>query len=194
MISFVVSAYNNIDALMCCLYSLKCQTVTDWEAIVMHRDPTPRNAAEHRITIERLNDHRIKYQLTVAPGLYEAAEEGAAMAKGDWVCFPSDDSYYVPQFIEIVLKTARDTNADLVYADMVYDSRWNGRCYSVLESLPACNFIDKTSFVLKKTWLRPFPSKVPAPERSPSDGLLIDELVKDGIRHAKAPGILLVHN
>lgn len=195
-ITFIVCAHDEPDTLTCCLYSLKCQSFKDFDVIVTDRMSTPNNAAHQKRIVERMQDKRFTYMFTEAPDIYTAAEEAAKHAKGEYLCFPSADSYYVPLFAETVLKVAEQTNADMVYCDMLYDPRYNRFCYDVMTTAPALYFIDKTGFIVKKEWLEkvPFPGKAPVPSRTPSDGLFIDEIVRQGAKCEKAPGVMIVHN
>lgn len=195
MITYIVCCHDEPYQLTCLLYSLKCQTNGNFEVIVTDRDSSPNNAAHQKLIVERMYDKRFSYTFTKAPDIYSAAEEAAPKAKGDFLCFPSADGYYVPGFTQVMLDTAKEQNADLVYCDMLYDPRMFG-VYDVLDVAPQTYRIDKTGFIVKKEWLLkiPFPGKEPAPGRTPSDGLFIEELIKAGIRHAKAPGVLVVHN
>lgn len=122
---------------------------------------------------------------------YESANHMAPYATGDWLCFPSDDSLYVQGFSRIMLETAERTGADMVYCDCVYhrpdSSHW--KPYTVLDVQPSIGRIDKTCFILRRELFNGFP---PHP-RGYCDGALIEQLVSDGVRHAKAPGILVVH-
>ena len=129
-----------------------------------------------------------------AGGCYESAnmvcERG--IPQGDWLCFPSDDSLYVSQFGRIMLETASREKAELVYCDCVYkqgtlDTGWPA--YSVLNVSARMGRIDKTCFIVKRELFKGFP---PHPQDY-RDGALIEELVKRGVRHAKAPGVLVVH-
>jgi hypothetical protein len=122
---------------------------------------------------------------------YESAAMAADRALGDWLCFPSDDSLYVQGFSRIMLETAEREKADLVYCDCVYHRpdapHW--KPYTVLNVEPRMGKIDKTCFILRRKLFKGFP---PHP-KGWSDGALIEQLVRDGVRYAKAPGVLVVH-
>lgn len=114
------------------------------------------------------------------------------IVRGNWLCFPSDDSLYVQGFSRIMLETAERTGADLVYCDCVYKTgseKNNWPPYSVLNVEPRMGKIDKTCFILRRELFKGFP---PHPKFW-CDGALIEQLVLQGVRHAKAPGCLVVH-
>jgi hypothetical protein len=111
---------------------------------------------------------------------------------GDWLCFPSDDSLYVADFQRIMIETAVRTQADLVYCDMVYkcgSEQNDWKPYSVLESEPRMGRIDKTNFIIRRELFKGFP---PHP-RNWRDGALIEQVIRDGAKPAKAPGVLVLH-
>ncbi len=123
---------------------------------------------------------------------YKSANLIAPKADGDWLCFPSDDSLYVADFQKIMIETAVRERADLVYCDMVYKcgSEKNGwKPYSVLNSEPRMGKIDKTNFIIRRELFKGFP---PHP-RNWRDGALIEQVIRDGAKATKAPGILVVH-
>jgi hypothetical protein len=92
-----------------------------------------------------------------------------------------------------MLKAAREQNLDLVYADQIYNGRWESEPYHLMGVQAKLNSIDKTGFLLKRSLFLGFPDKGDGGSCA-ADGLLIDRLVNQGIRHGYAPGILSVHN
>lgn len=123
---------------------------------------------------------------------YDSANMVAPTTKGEWLCFPSDDSLYVQGFSEVMVDTANRTRADLVYCDCIYrQEKTAGKwpAYTVLETQPRMGRIDKTCFIVRRELFKGFP---PHP-KGWRDGALIEQLVGDDVRHAKAPGVLVVH-
>lgn len=190
MISYIVSAYDCPDDLNACLSTLVLQ---QWprEIIICgnHTDDDMLVACgviadEYGATLK--NTGRLG-----AKTCYESAEMVASQANGEWLCFPSDDSLYVRDFSRVMLETAEREKADLVYCDCVYhrphEARW--KPYSVLNVQPRTGRIDKTCFILRRELFNGFPPH-PMDWR---DGALIDRLVRNDVRHAKAPGTLVVH-
>ena len=195
-ITYLISAYNRPDHLACCLYSLKIQTDRDFEAIVVDNSTHSQAIARNREAVHNLLDHRFHYRHVGTPGAYHAIEAAIPLATGDYLCFPSDDSYYVPTFAHALLTAARSTTPpnppyDLVYSDMLYDERMFGDRYDVLTVYPRLGSIDKTGFILARHKFQPFPDKGP---NSCSDGYLIDKLIREGITHTKVPGVFVVHS
>jgi hypothetical protein len=142
-----------------------------------------------------VGDDRISYLYTGKDSRspYHSAEAGARVSESIWLAFPSDDSYFVPEFLERMLEFVDDV--DLRYCDILYDRRLAGR-RGVLCTEPRVCAIDKTSFLVRREWFdkvggfagenRPFPC--------PADGEFIEKLVAAGARHERVAECLLVHN
>lgn len=200
MISFIVTAYNRPLALRTCLSSLCQQTNDQWEVAVMDNSVPGSDLDEHARLCEM--DRRIRYHY-VRPlteigsnksghthSLYKATEIGVERTSGWWLCFPSDDSYYCPWFAERMLHAATKAAWDLVYCDIVMGG---SKEHHVLEASPRACCIDKTSFLLRRSWFQGF-SQGHGESYPQADGLMIEELVRRGIRHGRVPEVLVVHN
>ena len=186
-VSYIVSAYDRPELLRCCLASLAAQTDRNREIIVADNSP----AQVNRRIAEQFD---VRYFHTNMFDCYWAAEWVVAHeARGEWLCFPSDDSYYAPIFQETLLDTADKNGWQLVYCDMVYDRRIGGR-YSVLNVEPRLDHIDKTGFLLNRGWWIGFPDKPSRPGPCAADGMMIDRIMATRIRHGKVPEVLVVHN
>ena len=203
-ISFIVSAFNRPDHLRCCLASLALQGGSH-EIIVADNSMDSCIRYLHEGIAARFD---ARWMPTEQPSSYHSAELVAPLTIGEWLCFPSDDSYYVPHFSDRMLSFAARHGWDLVYSDTAYD--WSGHfplnhpklIDGVLRVEPRVNWIDKTSFMIKRQWMvndetketiAPFPGKNGSLPTA-SDGLFIESLRRKGIRHGKAPGVMVVHN
>ena len=143
----IVTSFERPDELEVCLGSLRNQRRSsdrhskfDIEIIV-----TDNTVAYFvRKDIERVcNDMWCDYVYTNTTDCYTAAERVIDDAKGDFLCFPSDDNYYVPEFAYRMLKKA-DEGYDFVYCDMLYDPRPQYRdVYTVHSCSPKLCHIDK---------------------------------------------------
>lgn len=192
MISYIVSVYDRTKSLNACLATLDVQEGKK-EVLVCCNSTSQTIVLEcQRICLR----YEVNLRLTGfdgAHGCYESADMTAPLAKGEWLCFPSDDSLYVEDFSRIMLQTASSTKADLVYCDCLYkagsdkSSLWPS--YTVMNVEPRLERIDKTCFILRRELFKGFP-----PHRMDwRDGQLINDLVAQGVRHAKAPRVLCVH-
>lgn len=191
MISYIVSAYDRPVQLIGCLASLLSQSHQDFEIIVTDNASDSYSNSRAVTKVCGFVD-RVLYLHTRMETCYHSAEHAVlSAAKGEWLCFPSDDSYYVPDFAKLMLEAS--VNRDLVYCDCIYDPR-RGGTYSVLDTSPNMGYIDKTNFIVRKEWfvkVGGFPEKAPG---SCSDGLFIQNVVAAGARHGKASGVLCFHN
>src|SRR5271163_220379 len=124
-VTYVVSAFDRPRFLRCCLASLQVQTDPDFEAIVACNAPDPVLQFE-QLEIVNAMDRRFSFVDTdvvnagplgsPAWDCYWSAEWVVEnLAKGEYICLPSDDSYYVPIFQEAMLAKARAENLGLVY-------------------------------------------------------------------------------
>jgi hypothetical protein len=179
------------------LHSLAVQTYPDFEAIITDNSSIETQLLNRR-TVTELRDARFRHidtsALVEVKDCYWTAEWAVANeCRGDWLCFPSDDSYYVPCFAETLIKAAEMNRWELVYCNMLYDARFNGQFYAPVNVQPMKNSIDKTGFLLKRNRFRTFPGKV-LEGPCKADGELIESLLEEGIYHGKVPDFLMVHN
>lgn len=188
-ISFIVSAFDRPIALLGCIASLKLQTHKNIEIIITDNGDSNIVCEFNRDYVEIDDIFDVKYVETLGPTCYHSAEVGAQYARGRYLCFPSDDSYYCPPFAEEMLKAADLNNWDLVYCEMLHSFR--GSKYAVLGTEARLNRIDKTGFLVKRELFPGFPDKTGGD--CAADGLLIERLVRSGIRHGKVDSCLVVH-
>lgn len=197
-VTYVVSAYDRPQSLRMTLASLQCQTDHDFEVIVADNNPDLRYCDNMYMTHD-MRDSRFRYMNTsrvfdVLRDCYWSAEWVVENhAKGEFFCFPSDDSYYVPVFQETLLKAAREFDFQLCFCDMLYDRRIGGR-YSVLDVQPVSCAIDKTGFLIRRDVWIGFPTKPTELRSSCADGEMIAEVVRRGARHGKVAECLVCHN
>lgn len=200
-ISYIVSAFNRPMMLKTCLASLTSQ-VSEHNREIIVTD----NTLDIDISVAHsfiCSYFGVRYIRTMAESCYHSAEMGAALATNEWLCFPSDDSYYVPLFESKMLNFAAMYNWDLVYCDLIYELHriGQGQGYKVLDVQPKWCHIDKTCFVLRRHLFESFPDKGKDglyrenSTSSGSDGYLIESLVaRPGLRHGKVVEVLAVHN
>ena len=191
-LSFVVSAFDRPDMLLGCLASLHVQVHKSIEVIVTDNSADEVIQHRHQAACAQFG---ARYLNTREKTCYHSAEVGARVAVGDFLCFPSDDSYYVPTFAYRMLKEAQERHLDLVYCGMIFG---RGRVapkspYTLLLPRPRMGCIDKTGFILRRNKFKRFPGKSDGAPCG-ADGLLIEELARSCIRHGLLADILAVHN
>jgi len=208
-VSYIVSAYDRPEMLRCCLASLAVQTDGDFEVLVADNAPTFKQQVLNDTAAMHLNDGRFRHYDTdcvktcAGWDCYHSAEYVARhWAKGEWVCFPSDDSYYVPIFQEVMLYQANGLGRDMVYCDWLCDRRGHGEGfgpgrYHWVNAEAKISRIDKTGFLVKRALFVDigFPGKnMDEVKPCAADGELIEGLVRRGVPHCKVNEILMVHN
>ena len=186
--SFIISVFDRPKHLRCLLASLAIQDEPDFEAFVTDNSEDGRSAA----VVSDMHDLRFRHVHTgimiASRNCCDAANLVASQAQGEYLCFPSDDDYYVPAFLRLMLTQ----KTDIIYCDMVYDPRLSKKKeYSVINVRPQVGKIDKGGYLIRRSKFRPFPWEKWV---ITADGVLIEELIKDGLSHAKVPGVLWVHN
>jgi hypothetical protein len=124
---------------------------------------------------------------------YESSDMLAKLATGDFLCFASDDGYYVPVFAETMERKAVRESLDLVYCDMVWGHTEPRESYVHLDVIPVAGRIDKTGFIVRRELFKGFPGMAPR-EPSCDDGRLVEQLIAAGARHGKVNEILVVHS
>jgi len=171
------------------------QTSQDFEVIVTDNSRGPAAVAQQKITEQY--GPRFRYMNTgaVARDCYESANFGAGQASGEYLCFPSDDGYYAPRFLELMLR--HGSLYDLIYCDCI----WDGRGYGAGEELihlvtePRRGKIDKGGFlVARDAFIKAGRFLGPYGIDRAEDGRLIEHLVANGCRHRKVDITGWIHN
>lgn len=184
-LSFIISTFNRPQTLLACLNCLALQTARDSECIVTDNSTDDILASQNEYYAKMA---KAGYLRTRFEECYSSAEEGVKMATGKWLCFPSDDNWYCNLFSETMLRHAESNHLDFVYCDCLYGRP--GQIPQLFITQPRVNEIDKGGFCVKRELFKEFPGKA---KISCSDGYFIEQLVKSGRKHGKAPGILWCH-
>jgi hypothetical protein len=140
--------------------------------------------------------HEAVYHPTRTSGCYTAANMVAPQIGTDFVCFPSDDGWYAPEFAARMLRAAEADNADLVHCDMLHDPSWRGSGrYTVVETRPEVNWVDKGGFIVRADLFRSLLGfRVADPEvRCAADGAFVEAAVRSGARVARVPEVMFFH-
>lgn len=190
-LSCVVSSYDRPADLAVCLGSLRLQRhIGSRELYPVEIVVTDNSPAE--INRRVAEQFQVIYLPTHTACPYSAAELGVEVATGEYVCFPSDDNYYVPEFAARMMRMADNQQLDFVHCDMLYDPRMGGNYAPIPTSLQVGG-IDKGGFCLRRSLFQSiggFPGKTGG--ASCSDGLLA-EAIAPICRHARLPELLWFH-
>ena len=112
-VSVIVTVYNVEKYIRRCIESIQKQTIKDIEIIVVD-DGTPDNSMS---IVEEIahNDDRIKIiRHEKNMGLMWARKTGYTAANGEYIAFCDSDDYLPENSIELLLKEAEETQADIV--------------------------------------------------------------------------------
>lgn len=120
-ISIVVPVYNVEQYLPAALDSLRAQTCPDWEAILVD-DGSPDGCGALCDAAAR-QDARFRVIHQKNAGVGAARNAGLAAARGTYVQFLDSDDALEPQMVEVLCRTARQTDADLILFGS-YDDRY----------------------------------------------------------------------
>ena len=111
-ISIIIPFYNVENYIEKCIKSVKNQTFTDFECILID-DESPDNSKQ---IAEKLieNDSRFKIISQLNKGLGGARNTGLDNAKGEWVVFLDSDDYWERDFLQIMYEKATKYKADII--------------------------------------------------------------------------------
>lgn len=188
-VSFIVSSRGRPLELRSCLASLALQD-PPFEVFVAATSENPHTIENVRKVCDFMGMTLIE---TGEDNIFKATASVIPKTTGEWLVFPNDDCYLVPAFNRYMLTAACANDWDLVYCDCLYDPRMFGH-YDVFEVKPKACRIDKVCIMLRKAKFEAFPWLNHPTLWVMSDSLLAQSLVKNGIAHGKAPGVMAVHN
>ena len=111
-ISIIIPFYNVENYIAKCINSVKNQTFTDFECILIDDESpdTSKQIAEQIIQ----NDKRFRVISQLNKGLGGARNTGLDNAKGEWVVFLDSDDYWERDFLRIMYEKATKYNADII--------------------------------------------------------------------------------
>ena len=118
MVSFNIPVYNTSKKLKRCLRSVLGQTYKDWECIVVN------NFSTDMVTIKLLKQWKsqtpniIFVDKMTNEGVDKARFTGISMVKGDYVTFVDSDDWLDLNSLEVLVRKAEATGADLVVGQM----------------------------------------------------------------------------
>lgn len=155
LITVVIVSYRQPVQLKILLLSLACQTLQNFDVIVLHDGPdAATSAAVDSLRSEHLS--RIRY--------YESSDRfndyghslrdiGITMAAGEYILITNGDNYYSPRLMEFVTEAIERENWDIVMWDMVHSHPGAGGrnlgAYAPFGTLPLPRRMDMGCFVVK---------------------------------------------
>ncbi len=132
-VSIIVPVYNCEDYLERCLDSIKGQTLTDWECIVIDDGSSDNSGA----VLERYasKDSRFRVIHQENRGVSAARNAGLDVAAGEYVGFVDSDDWIESDMFSILYKEALDTGSDIAVCSVC--GRSSGKHREVLSSKEA---------------------------------------------------------
>jgi len=111
-ISIIIPVYNVKEYLRRCFDSIRDQTFSSYEVIVVDDGSTDGSG----LLCDELGarDARIRILHQENGGLSAARNAGLAQATGEYIAFVDSDDYVMPEFLERLVKTAEAQDADIV--------------------------------------------------------------------------------
>jgi glycosyltransferase involved in cell wall biosynthesis len=114
LVSVLIPTRDRPDMLREALRSVRAQTFTDYEIVVVVNGPdNPQTAA----TLEAANAAGCIVIRVERAGIGPALNAGVRAARGRWIAFLDDDDLWLPNKLEVQLKVADAAAADLVFCD-----------------------------------------------------------------------------
>lgn len=113
-VSVIVPIYNAEKYLKQCLDSIKDQTLTDIEVIMIDDGSTDRSA---EISKQFLADSRFSYYHKENEGLAAARADGIARANGEYLGFIDSDDWIEPDMYEKMYNAAKSNDSDIVFCN-----------------------------------------------------------------------------
>lgn len=118
-ISIIVPVYKAELYISRCLDSIRYQTFTDWECILVDDGSPDKSGA--LCDEYALNDSRFRAFHKINEGVSSTRQFGLDLAKGDFIIHVDPDDWIEPQMLELLYNRAVNQNADLVICDIIKD-------------------------------------------------------------------------
>lgn len=147
-IEFIIPTYSRTNHLKTIVCSLLAQTSPNWKAHIVADCPEEEVQTELTEFVKYINDERVK--LTILPQRYNdwghtPRQYGLDNATEEWVIMTGEDNYYVPIFVEEMLRESIDFH--FVFCDLVHN--WMRQDYIPLKSSLKLGGIDIGNFMTK---------------------------------------------
>lgn len=188
-IEFVIPTYNRPDNLMVILSSLVCQTNQNWTAHVVIDGITNEFKKVKDIFQDNKQIRFSHLQERTNDWGHSPRQYGLDHATEEWVLMTGDDNYYVPVFVDEMLKNSKDTH--FVYCNMVHN--WVKNDYIPVDSEPKLFRIDIGNFMVKTELGKTIKLQK---DKNEADGIFVEEFIKKypNQKPKKVNKLLYVHN
>lgn len=198
-LTVICVAYKRYKEIPILIYSLLAQTLQNFKLVVLHdgydeamhellegfKSKHP-EVIDYVFTKERYNDwgHTLR-------------DIGIQMADTEYLLITNDDNYYCPVFVENMFSAFQANQADIVMCDMIHSHNQPGGRhqppYSLFQTAPQRCSMDIGCFIARTALAK----KVGFRDKGhDADATYFEDLImaQPGIRIAKVPQVLFVHN
>lgn len=117
-VSVIVPVYNVEEYIEKCLLSIKNQTLSDFECLIIN-DGTKDNSIDVAKNVVG-DDERFKFFDKENGGLSDARNYGIEKASGEYLCFIDSDDYIDENLLELTYNMGKEYDSDIVCFDMYY--------------------------------------------------------------------------
>ncbi|MDP4620016.1 MAG: glycosyltransferase family 2 protein [Sediminibacterium sp.] len=106
ILSIIICSYNRASYISDALTSLYCQSagLNEFEVIIVDNNSTDNTKEVYAIWRQTNTNGQFTFISETKQGASFARNNGAAIAKGEWVCFMDDDAVATPNYVENFLK------------------------------------------------------------------------------------------
>jgi len=116
LISVIVPVYDMEKYLDECVVSILGQTYSNFELVLV--DDGSKDSSGAMIDAWGKKDDRVIAIHKPNGGISSARNRGIDIAKGEYLVFVDSDDYVAPEYLEVLLQTAKDANADMAMCGM----------------------------------------------------------------------------
>ena len=120
-VSIIMPAYNTEEYIEEAIESVIQQTFTEWELLIID-DGSPDGLAEIVKKYVK-GDSRIRLIQQENAGVSVARNRGIQEAIGKYISFLDSDDYYLPSFLDKLLKRAQETRGEIIYCGYITEGR-----------------------------------------------------------------------
>lgn len=199
-LSIVVATYQQANALNCLLASLLCQTLQNFEVIVIHDGA---DAGSRAIANRYESDFagRLRYIETAQrfnDWGHSLREIGIQVALGEYVLLTNGDNIYGPRTVECIFDAVDQYQLDVVTWNMIHSRPWPGatrlKACNPFSVHPVHDLIDMGSFAVRTTLAKAAGFRDKA---SDGDATYFSDVLRvtgKSVRVGKIEKTLFVHN
>ena len=117
MISIIMSAYNASATINKAIDSVRSQSLTDWELIIVD-DASTDDTCNIILAYDDNRIKLIKHSENLGAGL--ARRSGIEHITGEWMTFLDSDDYISEEYLETLLFTTKIFDVDIVSSGFIY--------------------------------------------------------------------------